>query len=154
MNDKELGKALITNDTTPKTSDLDSRSLARNIVDRDRRRIRVLTALATAFWIAATAGIVWLATMYFMVVEPRLVAYSAGHAQLEQDWKDWAWAGDLAARSLLACLFSLFCAAISTILLILLTRRATLRQINASLIELSDRLHAPLPSTSGGPVAK
>ena len=145
MNDKELGKALLTLDTTPKPSDLDPRHLARNIVQRDRRRIRVLAGLATAFWVAATGGIVWLASMYFFMVEPRLNAYSAGRAQLETDWKDWARAGDLAARGLLVCLVALLLAAISTVLLILLSRHATLRQINASLSELSDRL---------GPVSK
>jgi p-aminobenzoyl-glutamate transporter AbgT len=140
MTDKELGKALLTLDTTPKISDLDPRSLARNIVQRDRRRIRVLTCLAAIFWIVATAGIVWLGIMYFVMVEPRLIAYSTGQAQLETDWKDWAKAGDFAARSLLACLASMLLAAMSTVVLILFSRHATLRQINSSLSELSDRL--------------
>jgi hypothetical protein len=142
MNDRELGKAMLTLDTTPKPSDLDPRSLARNIVARDRRRIRILAALSAVFWIAATAGIVWLAMMYFFMVEPRLMAYATGKAQLETDWKDWAFAGDVAARSLLACLFAMLLAAISTVCLILLSRHATLRQINASLSELTDRLGA------------
>lgn len=140
MNDKELGKALLKLDTTPKLSELDPRNLARNIVGRDRRRIRVLAGLTTFFWVAATAGIVWLAFMYFFMVEPRLNAYAVGRAQLESDWKDWARAGDAAARCLLVCLFSLLLAAISTVLLILFSRHATLRQINASLCELSERL--------------
>ena len=109
-------------------------------MERDRRRIRVLTVLATLFWIAATAGIVWLVVMYFLMVEPRLNAYAVGKAQLEADWKDWARAGDFAARSLLACLVSMLLAAISTVVLIQFSRHATLRQIHASLSELSERL--------------
>ena len=140
MNEKELGKALLKLDTTPKLSELDPRSLARNIVARDRRRIRMLAGLATFFWVAATAGIVWLAFMYFFMVEPRLIAYSAGNAKLDADWRDWAWAGDVAARSVLACFVLLLLAAISTVLLILFSRQATLRQINASLSELSKQL--------------
>jgi hypothetical protein len=140
MNEKEFGKALLALDTTPKPSEIDPRQMARNIVQRDRRRIRLLAVLSAAFWIAATGGVVWLATMYFLTVEPRLNAYAAGHAQLESDWKDWARAGDVAARSLLVCLAAMLLAAISTVVLILLSRHATLRQINATLSELSERL--------------
>lgn len=140
MTEKEFGKALLSLDTTPKPSDIDPRQMARNIVQRDRRRIRVLAALSTAFWIAATGGVVWLATMYFVMVEPRLNAYAAGRAQLETDWQDWARAGDMAARSFLVCLAALLLAAISTVVLILLSRHATLRQINASLSELTELL--------------
>jgi hypothetical protein len=138
MTEKEFGKALLTMDTTPKPSDIDPRQLARNIVQRDRRRIRLLATVSAVFWVAATGGVVWLATMYFVMVEPRLNAYAAGRAQLETDWQDWARAGDIAARSLLACLAALLLAAISTVVLILLSRHATLRQINASLGELSE----------------
>ena len=140
MNDKELGKALLSLDTTPKPSDLDPRSLARNIVEHDRQRIRVLAVVTTLFWIAATAGIVWLSIMYVMMVEPRLMAYAAGKAQIESDWKDWAVAGDIAAKGLLVCLATMLLAAISTVTLIMYSRHATLRQINASLSELSERL--------------
>jgi hypothetical protein len=140
MNDKELGKALLALDTTPKPSELDARHLARNIIARDRRRVRALAGVATFFWIAATAGIVWLAAMYFVMVEPRLKAYAAGRAQVAADWQDWARAGDMAARSLLVCLAAMLLAAISTVVLILLSRHATLRQINASLIELSEQI--------------
>ena len=138
MDEKEFGTALLSLDTTPKPSDIDPRQMARNIVQRDRRRIRLLAGVSAAFWIAATGGVVWLATMYFVMVEPRLNAYAAGRAQLETDWKDWARAGDMAARSLLVCLAALLLAAISTVVLILLSRHATLRQINASLSELSE----------------
>jgi p-aminobenzoyl-glutamate transporter AbgT len=138
MTEKEFGKALLTLDTTPNPSEIDPRQMARNIVQRDRRRIRLLAAVSAAFWIAATGGVVWLAIMYFVTVEPRLDAYAAGRAQLETDWQDWARAGDIAARSLLLCLAALLLAAISTVVLILLSRHATLRQINASLSELSE----------------
>src|SRR5262245_8185912 len=125
MNDKELGKALLALDTTPKPSELDPRLMARNIVARERWRIRLLTGIATAFWLIAIAGIVWLSVLFVMYVEPRLLAYAAGKAQLEADWKDWARAGDLAARSLLACMIALVLAAISTVVLILFSRHAT-----------------------------
>jgi len=140
MNNKELGKALLTIDTTPKPSELDSRHLARNIVQRDRQRIRWLAGATIVFWLIAIAGVIWLSVLFVMYVEPRLLAYAAGKAQLEADWQDWARAGDLAARSLLACMIALVLAAVSTVVLILLSRHATLRQINASLMELTDHV--------------
>lgn len=140
MNDKELGKALLSLDTTPKPSDLDPRNLARNTVEHYGQRIRVLAVVTALFWIAATAGIVWLSIMYVMMVEPRLMAYAAGKAQIESDWKDWAVAGDIAAKGLLVCLATMLLAAISTVTLIMYSRHATLRQIKASLSELSERL--------------
>src|SRR5262245_59634862 len=114
MNNKELGKALLTIDTTPKPSELDSRHLARNIVERDRRRIRWLAGISIAFWLIAIVGVIWLSVLFVMYVEPRLLAYAAGKAQLEADWQDWAKAGDMAARSLLASMIALVLAAVST----------------------------------------
>jgi hypothetical protein len=140
MNDKELGKALLKLDTTPKLSELDPRNLARNIVQRDSRRIRILAGIATFFWVVATVGIVSLAVYYVMLIEPRLNAYAIGQAKLESDWRDWALAVNIAAKGVILCIVSFFLAAISTVLLILFSRQATLRQINASLSELSEQL--------------
>ena len=140
MNDRELSDALLTYDTSPAPATLDPKQLTRNIIDRDGRRIRWLVALTSFLWVAATGGIVGLAFMYFFIVEPRLIAYGEGRVQLENDWKDWAWAGDLAARSLLLCLMTLLLAAISTVALVLFSRRATLRQINISLTEIAHHL--------------
>jgi hypothetical protein len=140
MTEKQLSKALLQLDTAPAASALDPRQLASNIVERDARRMRWLAGLAAAFWILTAAGVVWLGTVYLMYVAPRLRAYGAGRAQLENDWNDWAKAGDLAAKSSLACIFMLLLAAVFTILLIMHSRRATLRQINASLVEISKQL--------------
>jgi p-aminobenzoyl-glutamate transporter AbgT len=140
MTDKELGKALLTLDTAPPPDALDPKQLARNIIARDGRQLRWLAASTTIFWLITTACIVWLSIIFVMYVEPRLLAYAAGKAQLQADWQDWAKAGDLAARVLLASMITLLLAAVSTVVLILLSRRATLRQINASLMEISQKL--------------
>jgi hypothetical protein len=150
MNEKQFGKALLSLDTTPKPSDIDPRQLARNVVQRDRRRVRLLAGVAAFFWIVATGGAVWLATLYFVMIEPRLNAYANGRAQIENDWKDWAVAGDKAATVLIVCLFALLLAALSTVLLTVLSRHATLRQINASLIELTERLGSADSRAAGG----
>jgi ABC-type Fe3+ transport system permease subunit len=140
MTDKELSKGLLNLDATSTPTALDSRTLTHKILARDRRRIRLLASLATLFWILATAGVIWLVSIYLLFVAPRLRAYGAGREQLENDWNDWAQAGDLAAQSVLACIIALLLAAVCTVLLILLSRRATLRQINANLLEISEQL--------------
>jgi hypothetical protein len=48
----------------------------------------------------------------------------------------------------LGCIISLLLAAICTVLLTLLSRRATLRQINASLLEISEQLKQLRPANA------
>src|SRR5262245_10871135 len=139
MTEKELGRALLNLDVSPAPTP-DPRQLTQRILERDRRRIRLLASLATFFWILTAAGVVCLCPFYLIVVPPRLRAYQAGRAQLANDWNDWAMVGDWAAYWLLGCILALLLAAICTVLLILVSRRATLRQINASLLEISEQL--------------
>ena len=140
MTEKELGKALLNLDAAKAPVAPDPRQLTQRILERDRGRIRLLAGLVVLFWTLATAGIVWLICLYLLYVDPRLRAYGAGRAQLANDWNDWALVGDLAAKSILACLVACLLAAVCTVLLILHSRRATLRQINASLLEISEQL--------------
>jgi hypothetical protein len=139
MTEKELGKALLNVDSAG-VPGADPLQLTQKILKRDRWSMRLLTGLATFFWILASAGLVVLVSFYLVMVTPRLKAYAAGRAQLENDWNDWAYAVNLAGGSILVCIVTLLLAAVSTMLLILLSRRATLRQINASLAEISEQL--------------
>jgi hypothetical protein len=140
MTEKELGRALLNLDVAPPPAAPDPRQLTRQILGRDRRRIRLLAGLAALFWVLTAAGILCLCPFYVMVVAPRLRAYQAGRAQLANDWDDWAMVGEWAAYWVLACIVSFLLAALCTVLLILLSRRATLRQINASLVAISEQL--------------
>jgi hypothetical protein len=140
MNERELGKALLNVDMAPMPAVPDSGQLTRKVLERDRRRVRLLAGLAILFWALTTAGIICLCPFYVIVVAPRLRAYHAGRAHLENDWNDWAMAGDWTAYWILACVIVLLLAAVSTLLLILTSRRATLRQINANLVIISEQL--------------
>jgi hypothetical protein len=139
MTEKELGKALLNLDVAP-PAEPGPREWTRKILERDRRRVRLLAGLATLFWALTTAGVVCLCPFYVLMVAPRLRAYQAGRAQLADDWEAWALVGEWAAYGSLGCILSLLMAALCTVLLILLSRRATLRQINASLGEISGQL--------------
>src|SRR5262245_6788750 len=124
MTEKELGKALLELDLTPPAAP-DPRLLTQKILDRDRRRIRLLAGLAALFWALTAAGVLSLGPFYLLVVAPRLRAYQAGRAELANDWNDWARVGEWAAYWLLACVLSLLAAAACTVLLTLASRRAT-----------------------------
>jgi hypothetical protein len=140
MTEKELGKALLNVDLDPAPAVPDPRQMTRKILESDQRRVRLLASLATLFWVLTAAGVVCFCPFYVMVVAPRLRAYQAGRAHLENDWNEWAMAGDWVAYWILACIIVLLLSAVSTLLLILASRRATLRQINASLVAISEQL--------------
>jgi hypothetical protein len=110
MTEKELGRALLDLDAAAAPAAPDPREMTRRILDRDRRRIRLLAGLATLFWTLTAAGVVCLCPFYVMIVAPRLRAYQAGRAQLANDWNDWALVGEWAAYWLLACIVALLLA--------------------------------------------
>ena len=74
MSEKELGKALLNLAVASTPTAPDPRQLTVKILDRDRKRIRLLAGLATLFWILTAAGIVYLCVYYAMIVAPRLRA--------------------------------------------------------------------------------
>lgn len=140
MTEQEPGKTLFNLDAAASPTEPDSSRMTRRILHGDRLRLRLMAGATTLFWVLTAVGMLCLCPFYVMVVAPRLRAYQAGRAQLANDWNDWALVGDWAAYWILACVVSLLLAAICTVLLILLSRRATLRQISASLAEISEQL--------------
>jgi hypothetical protein len=61
-------------------------------------------------------------------------------ASAENDWNEWIRAFNACAEIILACMAALLLAAVSTLLLVFASRRATLRQINANLAAISEEL--------------
>jgi len=140
MNEKELGQALLKLDMSPAQAAPDPRELTRKILARDRRRVRRLTGLAALFWVLAVAGLGLLIWQYFKSLAPRLGAYVEGRREFQQDAAVWLLIGNASAGIILACIIALLLAAVCTVLLILASRRATLRQINANLVEICEQL--------------
>jgi hypothetical protein len=145
VTENELGRALLNLDVGPPPAP-DPRALARRLVDRDRRRVRWVAGMAGFFWVLTAAGIVCWYPFYVMYIAPRLRSYGAGRAKLAQDWDAWALLGEWAAGWMTACVISLLLAGASTVWLVLLSRRATLRQINASLAEICEQLKRVPPA--------
>jgi hypothetical protein len=160
MNEQELVGAL--RDLIAKASldAPDPRLLAREIRRHDQQRIRLLAGLSIFFWLLAAAGLVLLCigldrfVIYVRIADnypvvrpsdmeeengpdaPRHTALSTREVQMLNGTQllhqsIWIIAGSVA---------SLFLGALCTVLLVTTSRRATLRQINISLMGLSEQL--------------
>jgi len=160
MSEKELGKALLELDSHKLSGAADCREQTWKILERDRRHVWWLTALTMTLW-GATILMVFLMLVAYALVFP-LQAHLAGAddesqaaAQLP---KERIRLDDLTPEQREVAKFKaqimfqmvtvgvtvsvgiLSMAALSTVFLVLASRRATLRQINASLLEISQQL--------------
>ena len=145
MNERELGNSLLNLDMAAAS---DPRQLTRTILDKDRRRVRLLTWLGFGGWGLALV-LILIAMVNFALLFPRhallrmeLEAGKYTPAEMERlqtaYLEDYQIASFTVTLSLLALLPAAFC----TVLLVFATRRATLRQVNANLIEIGQELKA------------
>ena len=133
MNEKELADKLLRLGASELSNPPDMRELTRRVIARDRRRVTALAVLALLFWLGSVV-------LLYVFMGEILSLY----AQLQK-------AGGPAAdpyaapvyRFLLglsASLEALSFAFLVTMVLLFVSRRASLRQINANLIEISEKL--------------
>jgi hypothetical protein len=161
MSEKDLGKALLNLDAATLAVVPNAQQQTWNILARDRGRVRLLTGVTIAAWLVA-ALLVFGGLVGFGLIFPQ-------QAQLMQDLQAERLTPaerDDIQRTLLVgfqkgtllIAFSvavMSVTAVFTILLIFASRRATLRQVNASLVEISEqlkhlRLAANPPSGASG----
>jgi hypothetical protein len=133
MGEKELAKALLGLGASELSSPPGSHEQTQRVLARDRRRVTLLAAITTVFWLGSAA------LLYGFMAE-LLGTYAqiqrAG-AQAADPYVAPVYRFLLAlAGSLEALIFALLC----TVILMFASRRAALRQINASLIEISEKL--------------
>jgi hypothetical protein len=146
MTQKDLGKALLKLGVTELSGLPDAREQTWRILERDRRRVRLLTGMTIGAWLLSTL-LIFTVLVAFGFLFPRVaklrmdveqgkVTQDQGE-QLRNSHDLGLMKGTLViALSVAALTF----AAICTVMLNLTTRRATLRQINASLLEISAQL--------------
>jgi hypothetical protein len=133
MNEKELADKLLRLGASELPSPPGPRELTQRVIARDRRRVTALAALALVFWVASVV-------VLYMFMWELLGMY----AQFEKT--GWPAAEPHTApvyRFLLglsASLEALSWAFLVTMVLLFVSRRASLRQINANLIEISEKL--------------
>jgi hypothetical protein len=145
MSEQDLGKSLLQAGTAEQPGPLDSRHRTAQVLQRDRRRIRLLGGAILLLWLLGACGIVFV--LYELsVYVPQYLAFSAektGTSSMErrQSITESYLAGFQIGFVVISCSAAVLAlAALGTFLLVLDTRRATLRQINASLVLISQRL--------------
>ena len=159
MSEKELGEALLHLDSQKLAGLPDSREQTWKILERDRRRVWRWTALTIALWSAALLMVLLMLVAYGLVFplqaklagleEPSTqAAHEKALIDLDHLTPEQREIGKFKAQIMFqmvtvgvtASVGILAMAALATVFLVLSSRRATLRQINASLLEISQQL--------------
>ncbi len=170
MLDKNVGDALLKLDLSPST-DPPFDQMER-IIDIDRRHVKRWTRIAIALWILAALGAVFIFVMgglafpaiAKMIMDENQAIAAAGDAAAAADRGDDAkpprgtleepdtpflMLAKLTAMCMVfgtASFMVLVFAGLATVLLLLRSRSATLRQINANLLQISKQLKQAPPS--------
>jgi hypothetical protein len=164
MSDQELIRALqdvVARHSTPAPAHL----LSLELRARDRRRVQILACVTALLWLGGIAGMLYMIFWFnrFIILyspnrtEPRNASSTA------EDFERWRAGEEFHAKmelhhSLEACMVAvplLLLAALGTVWLVLMSRRATLNQINISLAEISQQLQemrqlVPSPARPAG----
>jgi hypothetical protein len=144
MNEKELGEALLKYDTTKSSLGSDPRELTAAILDRDRRRLRRWGMVAGALWVVALAGIM----LIFVVggfAFPRIAYLLQQNPELNAagEQSPFVALAKITAMNIVVTsgsMVSLVFAGLGTLVLVRASRQATLRQVNAGLVDICEQL--------------
>jgi hypothetical protein len=146
MTEKELRKALLGLDSARLIAVPGAREITRKVLERDRRRVRRLAILTIALWVTAAAGI--LLVLYALLAlhpaklqpmrdDERGRVTGAERERIEQ----MRWMVIEKTTAVVAIsVATLALAALGTVFLVFAARAATIRQVNATLVEISEQL--------------
>jgi ABC-type multidrug transport system fused ATPase/permease subunit len=162
MSEKDLGKALLELDAGRLSETSDLHRETERLERYNKRWVRWLTGLTILFSLLAAFGVFMLFWVFHYKLDPIMqrvyVDLEAPETITEYDavavglgWMFRCWWVSLACVA--GALVGLVLAGITTVWLILASRRATIRHVNACLIEISEqltRLQPPTPDASGG----
>jgi hypothetical protein len=145
MTDKDLGSALLALDADKLAGD-DARQQTWKILEGDRRRVWWLTAITIALWAGAILMVFGMLVAFGLVFplqaklrDPAELARLPPEMRQDAQFKAQI-AFQMVTVGVTCSVGILAMAALATICLVIASRRATLRQINASLLEISQQL--------------
>jgi hypothetical protein len=141
MTGKELSDALLKLDAAQLPAATEPRALAWQVLDHDRRGIRRwvwATALLWGISVVFIAG-AFLAFAFLFPKQAAIIHQAGPEEGLEAIILLTAFLSKISAAMAVALLALVF-ASLATIFLVLTARRATLRQVNASLLEISEQM--------------
>lgn len=138
MSEEEFGKALTRGDDP-----IDVAALTARVLRRDRWRVWLLGVLCILAWMAVVM-VPW-ATLLPMLAKVATLNREVGPTPAEQQ-RHVILVAEVLKKGIVVTivdnLIAMFVAALCTVLLVFASRRATLRQLNARLAEISAQLRA------------
>lgn len=148
MNERELGKALLKLDAADLSGVPEMRQQTLRILDRDKRRVRLLASLTLGLWLIAAVVISFVLYVFYWHIVPKQMVLirniGVGQAPppdvVQQVVSVHITALQKGTVIVAVSVATLTLAALGTVLLVFASRRATLRQVNASLVEISEQL--------------
>jgi hypothetical protein len=133
MNEKELAKALLGLGASELPEPPSTKDLIRRILARDRKLVTLLTALTVFFWLAGVVALyVFIVELSILLNQAEQVGRPAVDPLLGSVYRFLL----VLASSVEALSLAFLC----TMILLFVTRRASLRQINAGLLEVTQKL--------------
>ena len=151
----DLGKALLQLNSLELAGVTDARQQTWQVLERDRRRVRLWTGVTVGLWLLAMAWIVFVLVTFGLLM-PMQAKLLQDPDKADERFKDDPEKAKAAAQmrepvmmnlilqklvvNVTAAVAVLSLAALATVFLVLASRRATLRQVNASLLEISEQL--------------
>jgi len=148
MSEKELGRALLDLDAQKLAGVPATREQTWKILERDRRRVWWLTALTMTLWAAALAMVLAMLVAFGLLMplqaklrdDAQLARVGLTPADREVALHKASIMFQMITVGVTTSVGLLAFAALATVFLVTASRRATLRQINASLLEISQQL--------------
>ncbi len=150
MTEKNLADALVNLDSAQGSAPSDSHAQAQRVIVRDRWRVRILANVTIFFAVLAAAAIIMFFYGFYYYIYPKFplsLNHVAPMSPLERTealsaarFEAFYWAQLWSIWLTTAALVTLLAAGLCTVWLTMVSRRATLRQVNASLLEISEQL--------------
>ena len=146
MNQKGLGRRSSIVSATELAAVPDAQGLTQKVLKRDRRRVGLLTGLTVAVWLLAAALILF-DLVWFGFILPaqahlweQTVAGKGTQAERDECQHQVVISFEMGTLVISFSVLVMAVAALCTVFLIMASRRATLRQVNASLLVISEQL--------------
>ena len=157
MSETPLGRALLDLDAPTLAGERASREQVDRVLARDRGRVKLWTLLTTLLWFVTMLLVfgvmIWFALLFPLQAHLNDEAQWKGrftpaqHAEMQKEAQVSFMMGTLFITISVGVLAM---ASLASLLLTLASRRATLRQVNANLLEISEQLKALRQAPAGG----
>jgi ABC-type phosphate/phosphonate transport system permease subunit len=146
MSDKDIGKALLQLDAANLANVPDVREQVARVLQRDQRRVKLWTLVTAGLWLLAVTMVMGI-LIFLGLLFPMWAKLKAGDGQDRinaQERQQLLEEADIAFKMvsvlIAASVGVLAAAALSTVFLLFASRRATLRQVSANLLEVCEQI--------------